>query len=131
MLAAAPGVVVGTRDFMNDVLVSDIGHDALNGRDTGNGVHIDHGDGWFTQYSHMMKGSIAVEVGQHVEAGDVLGRNRSRPLHKHRKTAGCGQSDAPLGSEEAQRSLAYTAGGMLQVGFAGEAADYCAVRKGV
>jgi murein DD-endopeptidase MepM/ murein hydrolase activator NlpD len=45
VVAAAPGTVVGTRNNMEDVLVGDIGRDALDGLDAGNGVRIDHGDG--------------------------------------------------------------------------------------
>lgn len=150
VLAAAPGIVVGTRDFMDDVFVGDIGRDALDGLDAGNGVRIDHGDGWFTQYAHMMKGSIVVEVGDRVEAGDVLGKiglsgNTEFPhLHlgvSHNdvdldpftgtdNSVGCGEVADPLWSADALAALAYVAGGTLQAGFAGEAADYRAAREG-
>jgi murein DD-endopeptidase MepM/ murein hydrolase activator NlpD len=44
VLAAAPGVVMGTHNMMEDVLVGDIGCDSLEGRDASNGVRIDHGN---------------------------------------------------------------------------------------
>lgn len=39
----------------------------------GNYIIIDHGDGLYTVYGHLMKG-ISVKRGQKVEKGDVLGR---------------------------------------------------------
>ena len=74
VLAAAPGVVLGRRDGMPDVSFRDPGAPDVEGRECGNGVSIEHGDGWTTQYCHMARGSVAVRVGERVEAGDVLGR---------------------------------------------------------
>lgn len=73
VLAAAPGVVVGMRDGEPDVSVRERGRENLRGRDAGNGVRIDHGGGWVTQYSHLKKGSVRVRPGQRVDAGEVLG----------------------------------------------------------
>lgn len=74
VVAAADGVVKGTRDGMKDVSVRTVGRAALGGRDCGNGVTLDHGDGWATQYCHLAQGSIAVRQGAKVKRGDVLGR---------------------------------------------------------
>lgn len=41
--------------------------------DTGYFVKINHGNGVYTRYMHMKKGSIAVKVGQKVERGQVIG----------------------------------------------------------
>jgi hypothetical protein len=150
VLAAAPGVVVGIRNDMDDIDVREIGRDALGGRDAGNGVRIDHGDGWFTQYSHLMKGSIVVRVGEHVVAGQPLGLiglsgNTEFPhLHLGVQHEGvdidpfvgtatayaCGTPREPLWSVTAQDALAYVAGAALAAGFAGEAADHKAAREG-
>ena len=73
VIAAAPGVVLGRRDGMPDIAVTDARAPDVEGRECGNGVSIDHGDGWTTQYCHMAQGSIAVEVGQEVERGETLG----------------------------------------------------------
>ena len=43
------------------------------GRDCGNGVVIDHDDGWQTQYCHLRRGSVGVTRGQAVARGDRLG----------------------------------------------------------
>ena len=72
--AAAPGVVMGTRDGMPDVSFRDAGAPDLADRECGNGVSIDHGDGWSTQYCHLARGSVAVRPGARVEAGGTLGR---------------------------------------------------------
>ncbi len=73
VLAAAAGRVGGVRDGMDDVNVRKIVREALDGRECGNGVRIDHGDGWVTQYCHLKKGSVLVSAGQQVEAGQALG----------------------------------------------------------
>src|SRR4051812_4032946 len=56
VVAAAPGTVKGVRDGMDDINLAEIGRQALKGKDAGNGVVVDHGDGWETQYSHLRKG---------------------------------------------------------------------------
>ncbi|MBO6947586.1 MAG: M23 family metallopeptidase [Rhodospirillales bacterium] len=74
VLAAAPGKVAGTRDGMGNSTKADLeSATALRGRDCGNGVRIEHEDGWSTQYCHMMKGSIRVRTGDVVERGQVIG----------------------------------------------------------
>ena len=71
VIAAAPGTVLRTRDGEPDVSVND--RAALDGKDAGNAVVIDHGEGWQTQYSHLRQGSIAVRAGQRVAVGDRIG----------------------------------------------------------
>lgn len=74
VLASAPGVVMRTRDGRPDVSVRDPAAPSVAGRECGNGVSLDHGGGWSTQYCHLARGSIAVRPGDRVETGDVLGR---------------------------------------------------------
>lgn len=73
VVAAAPGIVAGVRDGEPDINVKQRDKAGLKGKEAGNGVRIDHGDGWSTQYSHMLLGSVKVRVGQKVQTGDVLG----------------------------------------------------------
>ena len=72
--AAADGVVVGTRDGMEDVGLDAAGREAVKGVECGNGVMIRHDDEWSTQYCHMAKGSIAVAKGDKVTRGQPIGR---------------------------------------------------------
>ncbi|GIX12561.1 MAG: peptidase M23 [Paracoccaceae bacterium] len=72
VLAAAPGTVRALRDGMEDRPAR--GPDGLAGRECGNGVVIDHGDGWTTQYCHLRRGSVAVRTGQRVAAGQPIGQ---------------------------------------------------------
>lgn len=73
VMAAAPGKVVGVRDGVTDISIRDGGREAVKGQECGNGVRIEHRDGWVTQYCHMKRGSIAVKAGQPVETGTRLG----------------------------------------------------------
>jgi hypothetical protein len=73
VLAAASGRVRGTRDGMPDQSVKVVGTEGVAERECGNGVSIDHGSGWTTQYCHLRQGSLAVRSGQTVAAGDRLG----------------------------------------------------------
>ena len=139
VLAAAPGVVIGVRDGEPDVAVSVRGRASLNGKDAGNGVVIDHGDGWQTQYSHLRKGSLVVQKGQTVSRGDVLGligesgnadfphvdfsvRHQGKVVDPFQPQTGAScnaamASDA-LWSPASRAALAYISSAILQAGFA-------------
>lgn len=136
VVASASGVVAGVRDGEPDINVKQRGKAALKGKDAGNGVRIEHGDGWSTQYSHLMLGSIRVRPGQRVKAGDVLGliglsgntefphvdltvRHNEIPVDPFNvDTSACGTRGAALWSPQALRRLYYQAGGLLISGFA-------------
>ncbi len=151
VLAAAEGTVVRTRDGEPDISVAKRGRAALNGRDAGNGVVIDHGDGWESQYSHMRRGSVRVKPGDHVRAGDPLGlvglsgktefphvdlevRNKGKPIDPFSPDAEspCGASDTTMWSADVLAALRYRPTGLLIAGFStstptrdkAEAGDY-------
>jgi hypothetical protein len=73
VLAAAPGTVVRMRNTIVDRIKTPANAESVVGRECGNGVVVDHGGGWETQYCHLKQGSIIVRRGQTVNAGDVLG----------------------------------------------------------
>ena len=73
VLAAAPGRITGMRDGMDDISVRIIGKAAVASKECGNGVVIEHGDDWSTQYCHMAKGSLRVKSGDRVIAGQPIG----------------------------------------------------------
>ena len=71
VLAAAPGRVLRLRDGEPDGFrtAAEVGR-----RECGNGVVIDHGDGWTTQYCHLARDSIRVAPGSRVARGEAIGR---------------------------------------------------------
>lgn len=143
--AAAAGTVKGVRDGMPDISIRDPAAPALNGKDCGNGVVIDHGDGWETQYCHMKLGSIAVKPGQVVEAGAPLGQvglsgNTEFP-HLHLSVRQNGEKIDPFDTAAEPvcggdapsiwaAPVAYEAGGMIAAGFSTQVPDYGAVQAG-
>jgi len=141
VLAAADGVVVGVRD---------IGRGALGGRDCGNGIGIDHGGGWFSQYCHLRRGSIAVRRGDRIKAGHHLGfiglSGATEFPHLHIQIAKdktivdpfvgldrskpCGLGDKPLWRADALAALPYGPTALYNAGFATGAPDPKAMRDG-
>ena len=73
VLAAAPGSVLRSRDGIEDRLAHELPPGALTNKECGNGIVIDNGGGWETQYCHMRKGSIVVRPGDRVVAGTAIG----------------------------------------------------------
>ncbi len=74
VVAALGGTVRDVRNDSADRLVeTDADRAAIAGEECGNGVIIDHADGWQTQYCHLAKDSVIVEPGQQVAAGQMLG----------------------------------------------------------
>ena len=71
--AAAAGKVLGVRDGMKDVSVRQTGRGAVKDKECGNGVRVDHGGGWHTQYCHMKRGTVSVKRGDLVRTGDRIG----------------------------------------------------------
>ena len=148
VVAAAPGIVAGTRDGMADINVREVGRQSLAG--CGNGVRIDHGEGWFTQYCHLMKDSVAVRRGQRLAAGDVLGQvglsGDTEFPHVHIQVArgetivdpfagtsgqpACGLGSQPLWEKALLPKLAYRPTAIYNLGFATGAVDWDAVREG-
>jgi hypothetical protein len=148
VIAAAPGVVRGQRDGMPDTGADDTPAELLTGRECGNGVVIDHGGGWETQYCHMKQGSITVEAGQRVPMGKVLGQigfsGRTQYPHLHLavredgrvvdpfntdELAVCGEDDGPeddLWSD----SPPYRGGGLVAVGVSPGVPEYDAIKAG-
>lgn len=146
VVAAAAGIVRGVRDGEPDISVRQRGRAELRGKDAGNGVRIDHGGGWETQYSHLRRGSIAVRVGQTVEAGAILGQiglsgNTEFPhvdfvVRRNGKTVdpfapdggACGTDQAGLWRPELREVLRYRPSGLLRAGFADAPPDPASAR---
>jgi len=74
VLASALGVVRSARDGMADEALTDaLSRERIAGRECGNGVVLDHEDGWQTQYCHMRRGTVRVKGGERVARGQELG----------------------------------------------------------
>ncbi len=72
--ASAAGRVMGTRNDMTDIdFTQNGGRQSVAKKECGNGVVIDHGKGWTTQYCHMMKGSVIVAKGDTLASGEQIG----------------------------------------------------------
>ncbi|WP_168173767.1 M23 family metallopeptidase [Thioclava sp. DLFJ5-1] len=71
VIAAAPGRVIATRDGEPDGAY--VGGETVADKECGNGIVIDLGNGWQTQYCHLREGSISVNRGDRVKAGEPLG----------------------------------------------------------
>jgi murein DD-endopeptidase MepM/ murein hydrolase activator NlpD len=67
VLAAAAGTVIAVNDGEFDR------ETGLQFANVGNYVFIDHGNGWVSQYYHLRRDSITVQVNDVVTAGQVLG----------------------------------------------------------
>lgn len=76
VLAAAGGVVVSTLDGLPNQLPTVMPDQALMSlaEIEGNHVVIDHGNGFFTFYGHLAPGSVQVQTGDEVAAGQPIAR---------------------------------------------------------
>ena len=73
VLALTDGTVLRGRDGVDDISVRVGGLTRIQNIQCGNGVVIDHGEGWTAQYCHMAKGSIRVKPGDRVLRGQTIG----------------------------------------------------------
>lgn len=141
VVAAADGVVKARRDGTRDVFYQPKNPGDVEGHECGNGVIIDHGGGWETQYCHMREGSLRVIKGQSVKGGDKLGEvgysglasfahlhftvrksgNMVDPFLPDGETGTCSSPPKGPGLWEPQAAAAfpYMAGEIIAAGFAG------------
>jgi hypothetical protein len=145
--AAADGVVRAMRDGMNDVIFTEDQAQLIEGRECGNGVVIDHPQGWQTQYCHMKKGTIQVQSGQQVSTGQVLGQiglsglTQFPHLHfeiRRDKTSldPFAPKDAPACGADAPdtlwtSSVPYIDSAIMQSGFSHEIPTFDAIKAGM
>lgn len=145
VLAAAAGTVRGTRDGMQDVWSGKIDVDTIKGRECGNGLVIDHGDGWQTQYCHLQNGSLAVAKGDEVTAGTVLAQigmsGRTQFAHLHLSVRKDGVPVDPFAPDGARcetpvqdtlwdELTLFQAGGILDIGFADVVPKFTDIKMG-
>ena len=136
VLAAAPGTVLRVRDGVPDELIDSVEQrQTVAAKECGNGIVIDHGKDWETQYCHLRNGSVTVKPGMKIDKGTVLGMVGSSGLasfpHVHltvrhqqtvidpfggvANTSGC---DIDKKNSLWDESLTYTPTGLIRAGFA-------------
>lgn len=139
VLAVADGTVRAVRDGEPEGEISLRSKAGIKGREAGNAVVVVHAEGFETQYSHLKNGSVAVQPGQQVTAGQRLGlvglsgstefphlevsvRHAKQPVDPFTglvSSDGCGGARQPLWSQAALSSpaLTYRSSGLLEAGF--------------
>lgn len=146
VLAAAPGKVLGFRTGIADNWSGRIDEDAIKGLQCGNGVVIDHGNGWHSQYCHLKNSSVVVAEGDRVQRGSLLGEigmsGKTEFPHLHFAVRRNGEPvdpfapEGPACSDDAlkkslwQNEPAYQAGALLAVGFSPAVPSYPSVKAG-
>jgi hypothetical protein len=142
--------VEATRDGMKDKNFRTVDPKSVAKRECGNGVLLDHGNGWTTQYCHMRRGTVAVKRGQRVTAGQALGKvglsGKTTYPHVHfqtkhngkiidpflgvDRTAGCGGAPAPIWTADVARQLRYRPVEIYNAGISNYKPDGMAIRNG-
>ena len=148
--AAAAGRVSAVRDGMEDRLIDASDVATVGGRECGNGVRIDHGDGWMSLYCHLRRGSTIVLEGDEVTAGQPLGlvglsgqtsfphlhfdlRKNDQPIDPFvgtERSAACGPGEAPLWDRDVRKALDYHLPLLTNSGIAATVPDKDDTRKG-
>ncbi len=145
VIAVAAGTIKGIRDGIEDFAPQ------VAGKECGNGVVIDHGAGWESQYCHLRMGSVRVQVGQTVDAGTPLGLIGQSGMaefpHVHlalRKDGiaidpfapsaaqACQSAAAPSARDDLwQPMIPYAAGGIIGAGFAIDIPSFNTIKAGL
>ncbi len=139
VLAAASGTVKGVRDGIADFAP------VVPGKECGNGVVIDHGQGWETQYCHLQQGSVIVRPGDVVQSETPIGligqSGQADFPHVHFSVrqngdeldpfsvgaTACGATGDDLWTEDTQASP----GGLLGIGIASAVPEFSAIKAGL
>lgn len=148
--AATAGRISAVRDGMEDRLIDISDTQSVGGRECGNGVRIDHGDGWISLYCHMRRGSPLVMEGDNVVAGQPLGlvglsgqtsfphlhfdlRHQDQvvdPFVGQTRSAECGPDKASLWSQDVLDTIKYRPPLLTNSGITAATPDKDDTRKG-
>ncbi len=147
--ASAPGVVRSVRDGMADVALTDaLSRERIAGRECGNGVVLDHEQGWQTQYCHVRRGTVRVKRGERVAHGQELGlvglsgqtefphvhvtvRHQGQvidPFTGQSSIAGCGRGGTSMWHTD--QPVSYEPFALYHAGVAGSSPQIDAIRAG-
>lgn len=70
--AIADGTIAALREGVEDIDSGRLNNNSLEGIECGNGILIDHADGWQSQYCHLRRGSLAIKKGDRVSRGQQI-----------------------------------------------------------
>lgn len=151
--AAESGTVLRVRDEIDDYMPApdDIARIRAENKACGNGIAIDHGDGWQSVYCHLKKNSVRVRQGEEVRRGQAIaaighsGLTEFPHLHFsifHRGATidpftgrDAGEGCQAVGSRDLWRSYrmdeAYYAPAILAAGFSPDIPDFDRIRYNV
>ncbi|MFN5589203.1 MAG: M23 family metallopeptidase [Holosporales bacterium] len=149
ILAAADGTVIGGRDGEADKGIAR--GEVLTVKECGNGLRIDHGGGWLTQYCHLKQGSVRFQPGMKVRRGDVLGlvglsgmtefphlhievqyKDKKHPIDPFTGfVASCKQAPRPLWDAAALAKMPYRPVQIFSLGAADRIPERAALQQGV
>lgn len=140
VLATADGTVKGVRDGIADFAP------VITGKECGNGVVVDHGGGWESQYCHLKQGSISLHVGDHVAKGAPLGQVGQSGMaefpHLHFALRFHGRNIDPFAPKASnscgaqgqglwQTPIPYTPAGLIGVGLSPEVPEFTEIKAGL
>ncbi|SFJ34523.1 M23 family metallopeptidase [Jannaschia pohangensis] len=132
VLAPADGMVRALRDGMDDRAITDLAE--VEGRECGNGIVLDHGNGWETQLCHLARGSLRVTQGDRVRQGQPLAEiglsGATQFPHVHIAVRRNGDVVDPFVADLWADEPDYEPGGLLSAGFASDIPDFQAVKAG-
>jgi len=152
VFASAGGIVKGTRNSMRDIdFKMGGGAASVAGKECGNGVLIDHGGGWTTQYCHMLRESVTVKTGDTVKTGQTLGliglSGKTEFPHLHfqvkynnqvvdpfaglQRNKKCGVGEAPLWKTSDLLSMLYEPTALYSAGFSSTTPNERIAREGL
>lgn len=132
---------------MDQLVTTEGDREAIAGKDCGNGLVIDHGNGTEVQYCHLRRGSISPKAGDTLRRGEPIGMIAASGLaqfpHVHitvrvsgqvvdpgtgRKLQdGCGKGSAtatPLFSENIANTLGAGETAIMAIGLTGDVIDH-------
>jgi len=143
---AAPGIVAAVRDGLADQLQNTENPPDITDKECGNGVVVNHGGGWETQYCHLKRRSVTVRKGQSVGIDTVIGQvglsGATEFPHLHLSVrrdgkvvdpfnaAGTSGCDAAAGQSLWKTPPEYRPGGLISAGFAAAVPTFDSVRAG-
>jgi hypothetical protein len=150
VIAAAAGTVLAVRDGITDHTYNATSTPNVADTECGNGIILEHRDGWTSQYCHLKKGSLVMQVGEPVAKGAPLGQvglsGQTEFPHVHFVLRKDGQAIDPFNpsttSQSAQSctqtsgrtlwddTMTYRATGLLDVGITSDPPDYANIRAG-